>query len=75
MSDDEDGRLEKIEKAVARIERALIGDQEFGQSGLIRRVGAVEGKVKNHDRKLLVWGGTIAGVVATVEVLSWFLHR
>lgn len=68
-----DQRLENIERAVDRIERGLFGDPEMGDSGLVKRLGAVEGKVKNHERRLVEWGGVIVGASAIISLVVAFL--
>lgn len=68
-----DDRLDKIQDSVSRIERGLFGDSPMGDPGLVKRLGAVEGKVKNHERKLVEWGGIIIGASAIVSLVVAFL--
>lgn len=62
-------RLQSIEKSVGRIELALLGDSTLGVPGMVKRVGAVEGKQKASDKQRLYLVGFVAGVSGTVTLL------
>ena len=58
-------RLARIEEHIGEIKTALVGNPKLGHRGLVSRVEHIEGKVENHDRKLVVWGSIVtAGLVA-----------
>ncbi|HWA27842.1 MAG TPA: hypothetical protein VG734_19460 [Lacunisphaera sp.] len=69
-------RLEDMENALQRIETALIGDSEMGNPGLVKRVGAVEGKVKTiqNDRIKLIGAVTGASFVISI-IATWFFGK
>lgn len=60
MSSDE---LRTIKDTLARIEKALIGDEEMGQRGIVQRLTDLEKQIADHDKKLVLWGGMVTGIV------------
>lgn len=60
MSADE---LATIKETLARIEKAIIGDKEMGQRGIVERLTDLEKQIADHDKKLILWGGIVTGAV------------
>lgn len=60
MSADE---LATIKESLHRIEKAIVGDEEMGQLGIVQRLTHLEKQIAEHDKKLILWGGIITGAV------------
>ena len=60
MSADE---LATIKESLHRIEKAIVGDEEMDQLGIVQRLTHLEKQIAEHDKKLVLWGGIITGVV------------
>ena len=65
-------RFSKLEDSVERIEKALIGDEDMGNTGMVKRLHSVEKKteeVEDGIKKFYTIGGTLSviwGVVVAV---------
>lgn len=60
-------KFAQFEHKLNDIHRALVGDPQLGHKGIVDRLANVETHVERHNRKLLVWGGTVAGGLAVLE--------
>jgi hypothetical protein len=62
-------RLESMDRSLKRLELSVIGDETFGQRGLVKRMGCIEQSVASLHRKAWYWGGAVAGASAGVGLL------
>ncbi|HVT74593.1 MAG TPA: hypothetical protein VHD61_15775 [Lacunisphaera sp.] len=64
-------------EAQRRVELAVLGDNELGVPGMVKRVGTVEGKLRNIERDHLKRMGMVAGASAVISVviglIGWWL--
>lgn len=69
-------RLERIEKAVGRIENSLVGDEKFKTQGLIDTVASHE-KYMQEDKLREAKRSGITIVISAVgaAVMSWFMGK
>ena len=75
MPEDElHSRLANIEHLLGRIERNLLGDEEFGQLGLFDRVKQVEDAVTEHSSLVANVKARIMGALAAATFLGGFLN-
>lgn len=63
-------RLTSQDKKLDAIHNALVGDQSMGHRGLISRVESNETRIREHDNKLLRWGGIITGASLVASMLK-----
>ena len=54
-------RLDAQDQVLNRIEKALVGDPQMGNKGLVQRLNSVEKDVHAIDRKLIMWGSIATG--------------
>jgi hypothetical protein len=66
-------RLQKLENSINRIELALVGNPPMGQKGIVQRLEALEDRVEKHDKKLILWGGVITGILFVIQILPKLL--
>jgi len=67
-------RLSDLESSLARIEQALIGDEDLGQEGLAKRVHAVEELVESHAKIVLNVKARLLGALFASSVIGGFLN-
>jgi hypothetical protein len=67
MSADE---LATIKETLHRIEKAIVGDREMGQRGIVVRLDELEKHIAEHDKKMVLWGGIITGCVFALTHLK-----
>lgn len=60
-------RLDKQDRTLDAIHAALVGNPSLGHKGLVARVEANERAVDGHDRKMIKWGGMIAGASLALQ--------
>ena len=63
-------RLTSQDKKLDAIHNALVGDPSMGHRGLISRVESNETRIREHDNKLLRWGGIITGASLAASMLK-----
>lgn len=56
-------RLDGHEAILNEIRTAIVGNQALGNAGIASRLKDVEEKANAIDKKLLTWGGLVAGAV------------
>jgi len=72
-----DRELSQLREDVAQIKKALIGNEEFGQSGLVNRVRNVEHMAQqnteflNRIKSYVVGASAVAGTVTSV--IAWLI--
>jgi len=71
--------LRRIRDSQSRIEQAVLGDVVIGVPGLVKRTGALEGKVKSMQDERLRLAGMIIGASSVVSLVigfaGWLLAR
>lgn len=60
-------REERYDRMLSEMHTAILGNEKFGQPGLVKRMADVESTVREHDRKIYLWStiATAAGVALT----------
>lgn len=63
-------RLDAQDAKLDAIHNALVGNPQLGHKGLVPRVDTLEQGYRDHDNKLLRWGGIVTGVSLTASLLK-----
>jgi hypothetical protein len=58
--------VEAMKDAVHRIEKAIVGDLEYGHKGIAKRLYDVEKKTSEHSMRFYVWGGITTGAALII---------
>lgn len=71
--------IREIRSSQKRLEQAVIGDPDIGVTGVVKRLGTVEGKVKNIEKERVKLAGIIIGASGVISVVggavSWLLSH
>ena len=63
---------------LTRIEVAMMGDDELGQEGFIKRQGRYNVTVDEHDELILTWKSKMAGAFLAATglgaAINWFFN-
>lgn len=62
--DDQDKLLTRMERQIQLLVTAVIGQEEIGSTGLVKRMHDVEGKVAKHEKQRTFFAGICAAVSA-----------
>jgi hypothetical protein len=60
-------QLKKLCNKVDRIELAVCGDDDLGATGLVKRVAAVEKKIRWWELRMATFGGALWGIFEGVK--------
>jgi hypothetical protein len=61
--------IRQIRASQKRMEQAVLGDSEIGMTGLVKRVGSVEGKVNTMQKERIKLFGMVTGAGFVVSLL------
>jgi hypothetical protein len=61
--------IRQIRASQKRMEQAVLGDSEIGVTGLVKRVGSVEGKVNIMQKERIKLVGMVTGAGFVVSLL------
>jgi hypothetical protein len=73
MSEDLLEEIRKIRQSQTRMEQAVLGDTEIGVPGLVKRMGAVEGKVGTMQKERVKLVGVVTGAGFVVSALATYV--
>jgi hypothetical protein len=65
--------IRKIRQSQHRMEQAVLGDPDIGLPGVVKRVGAVEGKVKVMQNERIKLIGMVSGAGFVVSALATYV--
>jgi len=63
-------RLTAQDNKLDAIHMALVGNPSLGHRGLVARVESNESWIKDHNNKLIRWGGIVTGAGLAVQILK-----
>ena len=73
MSDVLLSEIREIRQSQKRMEQAVLGDPEIGVPGLVKRTGAVEGKVKVIESDRIKLTGVVTGASFVISILGAYI--
>ena len=63
-------RIGQMERQLAEVHRAVVGDPQLGHRGLVARMEAVEKSDAAQDRKFISWSGVVLGALFVLQFLK-----
>jgi hypothetical protein len=63
-------RLDSQDATLSAIHGALVGNGSLGNKGLVTRLERAEESIKEHDAKMIRWGGIIAGASVALSLVK-----